>query len=119
MLKRLFISVLAIALLAGTTSQLMPHGAMIAAAKAAAPCVAMDMSTVSSSPSAMSDDMPCKGMIPVCTDSIGCAVVVDLPMPPQTAPAPVRWVQIVWSAEQTALAGRSVSPELFPPILSA
>jgi hypothetical protein len=63
--------------------------------------------------------MPCKGMIPVCADSLGCAVVVDLPAPPSAEFVAVNWVQVVWAAAGTTLAGRTVPPELFPPILSA
>lgn len=116
MLKRLLIAVLAFALVAGITAQLMPHDAMIAEAKAAMPCEAMDMSAASVNSSTMPDDMPCKGMIPVCNDSIGCAVVVDLPAPVRAAPVAVHWTVVVWSAAPSTLAGRTLEPELTPPI---
>lgn len=119
MLKRLFIAVLAVALLAGTTAQLMPHGAMIAAATAATPCEAMDMPAAGVGPSTVPADMPCKGKIPVCNDSIGCAVVFNLPTPVRVAPVAVRWTGIVWSAAPSALAGRTLEPELTPPIAIA
>jgi hypothetical protein len=68
---------------------------------------------------APAQDMPCKGKVPDCSDSLGCAVVVDLPTPPSAAFVAVNWVQVVWAAGEAAFAGRTVPPELFPPIVLA
>jgi hypothetical protein len=115
MLRRLFILFLALGLVASVTMQLMPHAfAAPAAAGSPAPCEMMDMATPAAPTG--SSDMPCKGMIPVCRDSLGCAVVVDLPTPPRAAPVAVDWTQVVWSAVQSTLAGLTVEPELSPPI---
>jgi hypothetical protein len=61
-------------------------------------------------------DMPCKGKIPDCTGSLGCAAFVDLAAGPQAAPAAVQWTEVAWSAAQPSLAGLTLEPELTPPI---
>jgi hypothetical protein len=115
MLKRLSIIFLAFALVASVTMQLMPHAwAAPAEAGAAVPCEMMDMAA-DATPAGV-PEMPCKGKIPACDDSIGCAVFVDLPAPPRAAPVAVDWTQVVWSAIQPTLAGLTVEPELSPPI---
>jgi hypothetical protein len=115
MLKRLSIILLAFALVASVTMQLMPRAwAAPGEAGAAVPCEMMDMQADSGA--AGTPEMPCKGKIPVCNDSIGCAVFVDLPSPPRAAPVDVHWTSVVWTAFQSALFGRTVEPELSPPI---
>jgi hypothetical protein len=118
MLKRLSIILLAFALVASVTMQLMPHAwAAPAEAGAAVPCEMMDMQADHGAAGA--PEMPCKGKIPVCDDSIGCAVFVDLPVPARAAPVEVHWTSVVWTASQSTLFGRTVEPELTPPIAIA
>jgi hypothetical protein len=57
-------------------------------------------------------------MMPGCIGSVGCIVVIDLPSPIVPA-APVNRVFAVWSGNGSDLAGRSVEPELSPPIRKA
>jgi hypothetical protein len=118
MLKRLSIVFLAVAFVASATMQLMPHVLAAAAdADAAVPCDMIDM-RADAAPAGV-PEMPCKGMIPVCSDSIGCAVVVDLPRGPQASPVAVRWTPVAWSAAERSLAGLTIEPELTPPIAIA
>ena len=115
MLNRLCIVLLAVAFVASATMQLMPHAiAASAGADAAVPCDMMDMKTDTAPAGA--PDMPCKGKIPDCADSLGCAVFVDLPARPHGAPVAVHWTKVAWSAAQPSLAGLTLEPELTPPI---
>jgi len=66
-----------------------------------------------------SRDMPRKGDVPICVDSLGCAAAVDVPAPPSARFFAVDWVQIIWTADTSTLAGRTIPPELFPPIFSS
>ena len=117
MLKRLSIILLAFAFVAAVTMQLMPRAwAAPAGAGPAVPCEMMNMKAEATP--AGTPGMPCKGAIPVCNDSIGCAVFADLPTPPATSPVEVRWISVVWSAIQSVLSGRTVEPELTPPIVA-
>ncbi|HEY0524440.1 MAG TPA: hypothetical protein VGD08_13690 [Stellaceae bacterium] len=114
MLRWLSVLLLVLALVASTTMQLMPHAFAVPPAGSAAPCEMMNIATPEAPTG--SSDMPCKGMIPVCQDSLGCAVVFDLPIPPRAAPVAVDWMQVVWTVVQSTLAGLTVEPEVSPPI---
>jgi hypothetical protein len=113
MLKRFFIVCLAILVFAGMSAQLVAHATAMSSAPPGVPCDMMDMDHASAVPA---NDMPYKGMIPLCADSIGCAVVVDLPPRPQVAPVEVRWTSILWAAAGLSLTGLTVEPEVTPPI---
>lgn len=115
MLKRLAMVAFALLFAVGVTAQMMPHAASAMTMKGdgGAPC---DMARGDGAQSrGMPAAQPCKGMIPVCVDSLGCVVFVDLPSPLATA-WPVDWIAIDWSAGGSWLTGLTVEPELSPPI---
>jgi len=62
---------------------------------------------------------PCKGMTPACIDGMGCVTLIGLPTIPLAAATPFEWDVVSYTIFDVALAGRTVPPELFPPILRA
>lgn len=62
---------------------------------------------------------PCKGMTPACIDNMGCATIAALPATPLLTSAPLRWDVLSYRLVDAAMAGRTIRPELFPPILRA
>jgi hypothetical protein len=113
MLRRLSILLLALAFVVGTMGPL--TFANVAAA-VPMPChdgMASDLAPMSDS------GTPCKGMMPGCADAMGCIVLAALPPAPTAASVPVVWAVVDYPVLSSMLDGRSVEPELFPPILSA
>src|SRR4051794_15193858 len=106
MLKRVAILLLAVLVCASISAQTVAH-AMVMVGAAEAPSEATDIAPVT--PASM-PDMPCKGMIPSCADSLGCAVVVDLPVAPRGDSVAIRWVHVVWWTAQSSLDGLTVEP---------
>jgi hypothetical protein len=62
---------------------------------------------------------PCKGMTPGCIDSMGCVAIVALPTMPLLTSAPLHWDVLSYRVVDVAMNGRTIRPELFPPILRA
>jgi hypothetical protein len=62
---------------------------------------------------------PCKGVTPGCIDSMGCATIVALPTTPLLASVSLHWDVLSYSVVDVAMNGRTIRPELFPPILRA
>jgi hypothetical protein len=60
---------------------------------------------------------PCKGMTPGCIDRMGCATIAALPATPLPASAPLHWDVLSYGVVDVAMDGRTIRPELFPPIL--
>jgi hypothetical protein len=60
---------------------------------------------------------PAKPM-PNCIDHFGCLTVPALAIAPTALPMPFRWASIAYISGATSLVGRSVEPELSPPILA-
>jgi hypothetical protein len=58
-------------------------------------------------------------MTPACIDSMGCATIVALPTAPLLAFAPLHWNVLSYGLADVAMNGRTIRPELFPPILRA
>ena len=107
-LKRLLTLGLALALVVGVMGQLMPLS------MAAAPITASaDMGGGCADP-----QPPCTGHLPNCLDH-GCITVSALPTSPTSIAVPVEWTSLDYDLAPQALAGISVKPELFPPILAA
>ena len=61
---------------------------------------------------------PCTGHMPNCLDHGGCISVSVLPTSPATIALPVEWRSLDYHLPPQLLAGISVKPELFPPILA-
>jgi hypothetical protein len=113
MFRRLLIVLLALAFFAGATG---PLTSANVAAGLPMPChdgMASDTAPMSDS------SMPCKGMMPACADAMGCVVLAALPAAQTAASVPVVWALIDYPVLAAMLDGRSVKPELFPPIPSA
>ena len=62
---------------------------------------------------------PCKGMTPACIDSMGCTAIAALPTTPLLTSAPLHWDVLSYGLVDVAMNGRTIRPELFPPILRA
>ena len=110
MLKRIATYLLSFAVVLVMTLQVIPHAPAMASDLSMA---GMDMSNCDH-PAA-----PCKGMTPACIDNMGCATIIGLPTAPLSAATPFEWGVLSYAVFDVALAGRTIRPELFPPILRA
>jgi hypothetical protein len=93
------------AFLSGTSVE-----AVMAAMPMDQPCdMAMDMG-------GSNDGAPCsqRDAMPACAPFVGCASFVGLPAPDLSAFTVFRW----YGGDLTGLVGRSIKPDLFPPILA-
>jgi hypothetical protein len=113
MLRRLSILLLVLAFVAGTTGSLTSANVALAVPMPCHDGMASDTAPMSDS------SMPCKGMMPACADAMGCIVLAALPAAPTAASVAVVWAAIDYPVLASMLDGRSVEPELFPPIPSA
>jgi hypothetical protein len=108
-LKRLLTLGLMLALVVGTTSQLMPpsmaHPDMGLRADMAGGCDR--------------PQLPCTGHMPNCIDHLGCLTVSALPASPVAMTVGFEWTSLNYDFAPTYLSGMSVKPELSPPILAA
>lgn len=78
------------------------------------PCgMAMDMG-------GSNDGAPCgqRDAMPACIPFVGCPTFVGLSASDLSAFTKFRWSTIWYGGNLTALAGRSIKPDLFPPILA-
>jgi hypothetical protein len=110
--KRLSTAILAFAFLVGLTMQ-----AVLPARAAAMP---KPMSAAGMP--GHSDERPlapCKPATPLCVDHVGCVTVIAVPSSPAAMGVPIRWRAIRYELAASSLTGRSVEPELSPPILAA
>ena len=110
--KRLSAALLALAVIIGLAVQpVLPVWA--------AP-VAMPMSAPG--PSAQSDEQPitpCKQATPICIEHVGCVTAIAVPASPRALGVPIRWHTVSYDLAVPHLTGRSVEPELSPPILAS
>src|SRR6516162_8469615 len=107
-LKRLLTVCLALAFLVGVTAQLMPSS------------MAETVTTVSTEMGGgcACPYPPCTGHMPNCLNHGCCISVSVLPTSPATIALPVEWRSLDYHLPPQLLAGISVKPELFPPILA-
>jgi hypothetical protein len=105
-LKRLLTLGLLLALVVGTTTQLMPPSL-------AHPDMG-DMAGGGAGP-----QPPCTGHMPNCIDNLGCPTVSALPASPASIPVAFEWTSLSYDVAPKSLSGISVKPELSPPILAA
>lgn len=110
MLRQIATYVLALAIVLGTTLQAM------ASASAAIPQPSMTMSDVDMAKSDYPNP-PCKGMTPICIDSLGCVINIGVPAASPLASIPFEWGVVSYFFSLAALAGVSIEPELSPPII--
>ena len=108
-LKRLLTPGLMLALVVGTTSQLMPSSVAHADMGLRA-----DMTDGDAGP-----QPPCTGHMPNCIDYLGCGTVSTLPASPVAIAVVFEWTSLNYDFAPTSLSGMSVKPELSPPILAA
>ncbi len=112
MWKRIATHLLSLAVILTMTLQAVPHASGMPS-ESTMSMAGMDM-TNCDHPAA-----PRKGMSPACIDSIGCVTIIGLPTIPLAAATPFEWGVLSYTAFDVALAGRTIRPELFPPILRA
>jgi hypothetical protein len=108
-LKRLLTLGLMLALVIGTTAQLVP--------------VSMAQSDMGVSAN-LADGCagpkpPCTGRMPNCLDHICCVTVSALPASLASVGMPFEWTSLYYPLAPESLSGISVKPELSPPILAA
>ena len=108
-LKRLLTLGLMLALVVGTTSQLVPSSV-------AHPDMGLcaDMTGGDTGP-----QPPCTGNMPNCIDHLGCLTVSALPASTVAIAVVFEWTSLNYDFAPTSLSGMSVKPELSPPILAA
>jgi hypothetical protein len=107
--RRLSMALLLGAFLSGTSVE-----AVMAAMPMDQPCdMAMDMG-------GSNDGAPCsqRDAMPACAPFVGCASFVGLPAPDLSAFTVFRWSSVWYGGDLTGLVGRSIKPDLFPPILA-
>ena len=63
--------------------------------------------------------MPCKGITLNCLSDLGCIFMISLPAPQLTIATDPAWSAVVYGLPSNAAAGRSIAPDLGPPIQSA
>jgi hypothetical protein len=113
MLRRISIVLLAVAYVAGTTG---PLAAANVAAAMPMPC----HEGMASGTAPMSDSgTPCGDRMPTCADAMCCVLLAALPAAASSPAVPVAWAAIDYPVLAAMRDGRSIEPELFPPILSA
>jgi hypothetical protein len=98
------------------TLQVVPHECDVPS-RSSNLMVALDMSMTHMGMSKGDRLAPCKSMTPTCTDSMGCLTGVVLPTTPHSAATPSTRGILSYTFFDVALTGRTIRPELFPPIL--
>jgi hypothetical protein len=111
-MRRIAILLLAVTVVVGITTQ------MVARAWAIDSCPMPTASTAHMPTSAPSSDTPCKGQTPGCVDMTACITTVAVLAAPVSAPIAISWAPVTYSFSTHRLDGRSVEPELSPPILT-
>ena len=115
MLRRLLIAITIFAFVGGMTLQAMPPS--IASDKSAPLSIAKDCARM-----ALPHDMgrshavPCKGVDPECVKQNGCLGTASLPLRPPGPPILFTYGRVAYWAPPAIFAGRSVKPDLYPPI---
>ena len=85
-----------------------------ASSSAADHCTGMGEATAASHEAPA--EKPCKTMTGECIGKMGCAVAVKEPPLPLAEAAPVRYEAVAYQSWSETRSGRSILPELFPPI---
>jgi hypothetical protein len=116
LLHRLIVAVTLLAFVGGMTLQLMPPKAAFAAAKTTATqsdCQDMAMPPPLAVPS---HTMPCNGIDPECVKQMGCLGTPSLPLRLGADFVSLTYATIAYWLPATCGDGRSIKPELLPPI---
>jgi hypothetical protein len=121
-LRRLLTLFLAAAFFVGATVQVLPSSAALADVGIHSDKMA-GRDGASAAPLKPVADCDGPGVPPAkpmanCIDHFGCLTVPALATAPTAPPTPFRWVSITYISGATSLIGRSVEPELSPPILA-
>lgn len=116
LLHRLILAVTLLAFVGGMTLQLMPPK-MAFAATGPAP-VAGDCAQMAMPPhdAGISHALPCKGMDPECVKQMHCLGTPSLPLRVAGDFARLAYGKVVYWAPATFRDGRSIKPDLSPPI---
>ena len=62
---------------------------------------------------------PCKGIPFNCLSDLGCIFMISLPAPQLAISTDLAWSSVVYGVPPVAAGGRSIKPDLGPPIPSA
>ena len=114
-LHRLVVSLTLLAFIGAMTLQLIPPTLAVAAGTmpAAADCSQMAMPADNGG---SDHKAPCNGMDPECIKQMGCAGTPSLPLRLGADFVPVAYSKVVYSTLTVFRDGRSIEPDLFPPI---
>lgn len=108
LLRRILMILLAGAFFGATTLQV-----SFSASAAGADMIMVDQDNGDGNP------MPCKGIAINCLSDLGCIFMISLPAPQLTMATDLAWSSVVYGLPSNAAAGRSIEPDLGPPIQSA
>ena len=112
---RLVVALTILAFVGGMTLQLMPPKAAFAAERAPSQsdCAHMAMPAQDAG---SSHEMPCKGIDPECVKLMGCLGTPSLPSRLGADFVHVAYDRVFYWTPDTFRDGRSIKPDLFPPI---
>jgi hypothetical protein len=116
LLHRLIAAVTILAFVGGMTLQLMPPKAAFAAATTTANERDCQHTAMGSPHADSSHTMPCKGMDPECIKQMGCLGTPSLPTQLTADFVPFVYDAVAYWVPAESSAGRSIKPELLPPI---
>jgi hypothetical protein len=108
LLRRILMILLVGAFFGATTLEVFP-GASAASAEMTMP----DQDNGDGNP------VPCKAVTLNCLSDLGCIFMLSLPAPQLTIATDLAWSPVVYGLPSNAAAGRSIAPDLGPPIQSA
>ena len=115
-LHRLILTVTLIAFIGGMTLQLMPPKAAFATSAAEAAAGDCANMAIMAADQGAGHDMPCKGMDPECVKQIRCLGTPSLPLRLGDNVVSFAYGKVAYWTPASFLDGRSVKPDLFPPI---
>ena len=114
LLQRLAVALTLLAFVSGMTLQLMPPKSTLAAAPL--PAMGDCEHMVAPAKVGSSHTMPCKGIDPECVKQMGCLGTASLPLPPRSPATFFSYRRVAYWLPAEVFAGRSIKPDLLPPI---
>lgn len=112
-LYRVIVALTILAFFGGMTLQLMPPKLVLAAPARMDDCAHMAMPLADAG---SSHTLPCKSMDPECVKQMGCLGTASLPLPHPAPPTLFAYSSIHYWSPARVFTGRSIEPELLPPI---
>ncbi len=118
-LRRFIVLLSVLAFVSGMTTQAIPSAEALGltkangAAKAGPECPRMAMEHPDRD---VPKPLPCKGIMPDCVKQMGCLGSPSLPERTDALYVPVSYRIVAYWLPRSALSGREIEPDLFPPI---